>query len=210
MAFTPTVVHPLPSSPTAIFTGLWDNDQNSTQSSDTAAFLSGIDNRDNGACVVCGMRVVLRHCYIIPRRETSTWQLMRELHYIPNQAKSVEHESRNGILMCPTHNRAFNQLYIYIRWVSEFNQFVVVNHSRHPDFESIHGNVLHFSTETKRCPFPTAFLWHEYRVRCHNPTHDDRLVKIKGHDRGDHNSASEQNEECGQEAMLLEGEKLGL
>ena len=59
------------------------------------------------------------------------------------------------------------------------DQFVVVNHSRHPDFESIHGDILPFSTQTKRCPFPTAFLWHEYRVRGHNPTRADRVVTIK-------------------------------
>jgi hypothetical protein len=39
--------------------------------------------------------------------------------------------------------------------------------------------VLRFTTDTKRCPFPTAFLWHEYRVRGFHPTCDDRPVTLK-------------------------------
>ncbi|KAF8817172.1 hypothetical protein BYT27DRAFT_7153801 [Phlegmacium glaucopus] len=104
---------------------------------------------------------------------------MQSLHYIPNYAKSVHHETRNGILMCATHHRAFNHHLFYIQWHSETNEFVVINHSQHPAYESIHGNVLHFNTNTKQCPFPTTFLWHECRVRGFNPTYGDRPVIIK-------------------------------
>ena len=55
----------------------------------------------------------------------------------------------------------------------------MINHSQTPGFEAIHGNVLNFNTETKRCPFPTAFLWHEYRVRGFHPTRNDRAVNFK-------------------------------
>ncbi|KAF8966628.1 hypothetical protein BDZ97DRAFT_1917438 [Flammula alnicola] len=180
MAFTPTAILPLPSTPNVIFTDLWC-DYNTTQPSDTAAFDTGIDGRDNGVCIVCGFDdyQALKHCHIIPLTEPDTWEFMQSLGYIPNNAKSVSHESRNGILMCPNHCVAFDHYQFYIRWNSEANEFVVVNHSRLADYESIHGNVLHFDTNTKRCPFPTAFLWHEYRVRGFHPTYGDRPVTIK-------------------------------
>jgi len=53
------------------------------------------------------------------------------------------------------------------------------NHSQAPDYEPIHGNVLRFNTDTMRCPFPTAFLWHECRVRGFHPTCGDRPVNPK-------------------------------
>ncbi|KAJ3507027.1 hypothetical protein NLJ89_g6533 [Agrocybe chaxingu] len=124
-------------------------------------------------------RSILHHCHIIPRADKSTWEFMRDLHYIPSNAKSVRHEPRNGILMCPTHHAGFDSYQFYIRWTSETNTFVAVNHSQDPNWEALHGNVLHFNTNTKRCPFPTAFLWHEYRVRGFHPTRGDRLVPIK-------------------------------
>jgi len=44
----------------------------------------------------------------------------------------------------------------------------------------MHGKVLHFSTDTKRCPFPTVFLWHECRVRGFHPTRGDRTISTRG------------------------------
>jgi len=38
--------------------------------------------------------------------------------------------------------------------------------------------LLHFNIDTKRCPLPTAFLWHESRVREFHPTCGDREVTI--------------------------------
>jgi hypothetical protein len=38
--------------------------------------------------------------------------------------------------------------------------------------------LLHFNIDTKRCPLPTAFLWHECRVRGFHPTCGDREVTI--------------------------------
>jgi hypothetical protein len=122
---------------------------------------------------------------------------MRGLGYIPSKAKGVQHECRNGIHMCALHHKAFDFYRFYIRWISEVtcrplesvhiitfvdfqtNEFILINHSRSPAYENIHGNILHFNTTTKRCPFPTAFLWHECRVRGHHPTHGDRPVTVK-------------------------------
>ena len=38
--------------------------------------------------------------------------------------------------------------------------------------------MLHFNIDTKRSPLPTAFLWHECRVRGFHPTCGDREVTI--------------------------------
>ncbi|CAA7266670.1 unnamed protein product [Cyclocybe aegerita] len=183
MDFTPTAVWPLPSIPNAIFADILA-DYNTSQPSDTDAFDTGVEERDKSACIVCGVSdpVVLQHCHIIPLADSSTWELMQGLRYIPNNAKSVRHESRNGILMCSNHRAGFESYRFYIRWISESNEFVIVNHSRMAAWESLHGNVLDFNTNMKRCPFPTAFLWHEYRVRGFHPTSDDRPVTFK---RGD-------------------------
>ena len=56
----------------------------------------------------------------------------------------------------------------------------------------MHGKSLHFNIDTERCPFPSAFLWHECRVRGFYPTCGDREVTIQlgsgvlgtGNDRG--------------------------
>ena len=99
---------------------------------------------------------------------------------------------------CALHHKAFDGHRFYIRWFPEVrclplesahiitfvvdfqtNEFIVVNHSRLPDYENIHGNVLHFDTNAKCCPFQTAFLWHECRVRGYHPTHCDRPVTVK-------------------------------
>ena len=47
------------------------------------------------------------------------WQQMKEEGFVPQQAKSVAHEARNGILMCATHHILFDQFYYYIRWVPD-------------------------------------------------------------------------------------------
>jgi len=113
------------------------------------------------------------------------------------------------ILLCKTHHSGFDHYVFYIRWIKEVslpphckihpayllliitlhkflfqtNQFVIVNHSREPDYEAVHGKLLHFETDTKRCPFPTAFLWHEYRVRGFYPTCGD--CEVTTHKGGD-------------------------
>src|ERR1700735_2512550 len=51
---------------------------------------------------------------------------MRERGLIPLQSKSVQHEARNGVLLCWNHHGAFVRHSFYIRWVP-----VVRFHSLH-------------------------------------------------------------------------------
>jgi hypothetical protein len=44
---------------------------------------------------------------------------MEEFGYIPKKAKSVCHEARNGILLCPNHHGGFDKYYFYIKWHSQ-------------------------------------------------------------------------------------------
>ena len=48
------------------------------------------------------------------------WDQMKAKGFVPPEAKSVAHEPRNGILMCPTHHALSDQFYYYIRWVPGF------------------------------------------------------------------------------------------
>ena len=56
------------------------------------------------------------------------WQQMKQQGFVPEQAKSVAHETRNGILMCGTHQLLFDRLYFYIRWVPEVKRLLVFEH----------------------------------------------------------------------------------
>jgi predicted restriction endonuclease len=47
------------------------------------------------------------------------WQTMKEQGFVPESAKGVAHEARNGILLCVNHHTLFNTLCYYIRWVPE-------------------------------------------------------------------------------------------
>ena len=109
--------------------------------STVTAFRSGIDNRDRFAgrprCVVCGVGEieVLQHCHIIPVAEPSKvcmtqhlnlalandalqWVELKDHGWIPQHAKhSGEHEPRNGLLMCPTHQLLFDRYYFFIRYM---------------------------------------------------------------------------------------------
>ena len=47
------------------------------------------------------------------------WKTMKQHGFVPEQAKSVEHEARNGIQLCVNHYRLFDTYYYYIRWMPE-------------------------------------------------------------------------------------------
>src|SRR5271170_7960037 len=105
--------------------------------SNTDAFNTGIDLRDDKKCIVCGdSDRTIQHAHIIPKVESDTvgsltssvtsillkfeqWEVMRQREFIPAPAKSVQHEARNGILLCPSHHAQFDAYYFYIRWVPE-------------------------------------------------------------------------------------------
>src|SRR5258708_385104 len=47
------------------------------------------------------------------------WETMKQHGFVPEQAKSVEHEARNGIRLCATHHCLFERYCYYIRWMPE-------------------------------------------------------------------------------------------
>lgn len=84
----------------------------------TTAFNTGIDHRDGVSCVICNceIRQCLEHAHIIERSRPDIWQwLKEEACCIPWNARGVEHECRNGILLCRNHHAAFDAHYLYIR-----------------------------------------------------------------------------------------------
>ncbi|KAF9475021.1 hypothetical protein BDN70DRAFT_996717 [Pholiota conissans] len=195
MTFTPTLTIPLSSTPDDAFAKLWTYDEFSEPSNETetyAVFEEGVRERDKDTCVVCGFGpglTPLSQCHIIPEvdKASYSWSDMRDLQYIPRNAKLVRREPRNGITLCLNHAFAFERHLFYIRWIPETDEFVVINHSQISKVcESIHGNVLDIKTATtKKCPYPTAFLWHESRARGFYPTCRDRPVTLKrGEQRG--------------------------
>lgn len=73
MAFIPVSSFlPLSSTPAAKYTNLWGGQASTTQPSDTAAFETGIDRRDDGVCAVCGYSLDVYHAHIIPKTEQKT------------------------------------------------------------------------------------------------------------------------------------------
>ncbi|KAF8531296.1 hypothetical protein BDD12DRAFT_869907, partial [Trichophaea hybrida] len=77
--------------------------------SNTEAFRTGIDRRD-------GPR---DHCHIVPKTDPGAWEQLRLLHWIPAASKSVEHECRNGVIMCKNHHHAFDNFQYFVRFVPE-------------------------------------------------------------------------------------------
>jgi hypothetical protein len=108
-----------------------------SQISNTEAFVTGIDKRDAEHCVVCGIHAnegILEHAHIVPKSEPYTvrvsdeshalsyltliqWENLRTRQFIPRQAKTVEHEARNGLLLCKNHHSLFDAYRFYIRWI---------------------------------------------------------------------------------------------
>jgi len=139
--------------------------------SNTEVFETGIDKRDGNFCIVCGIqrKIVLQHCHIVPKHEEVRWEFMRRKGLIPAASKSVEHEARNGVIMCSNHHLMFDGYEFYIRWVDTIRRFVLINHSREEELECYHGRAVHLFPDNPRVPFHGAFVDHEMRVRGHWP-----------------------------------------
>jgi hypothetical protein len=56
------------------------------------------------------------HHMCVTVMKCTQWENLRRKKFIPAQAKSVEHEARNGILLCKS---LFDAFYFYIRWVRQ-------------------------------------------------------------------------------------------
>jgi predicted restriction endonuclease len=47
------------------------------------------------------------------------WEEMKDAGFVPQMAKGVEHEVRNGIQLCAQHHRLLDSHCYYIRWMPE-------------------------------------------------------------------------------------------
>ena len=47
------------------------------------------------------------------------WAEMKATGFVPQTAKGVEHEARNGIQLCASHHSLFDAHCYYIRWMPE-------------------------------------------------------------------------------------------
>ncbi|KAF8816794.1 hypothetical protein BYT27DRAFT_7076396, partial [Phlegmacium glaucopus] len=102
------------------------------------------------------------------------WSDCCDRGYIPLSAKSVEHEPRNGMLLCPNHYIHFNSCACFLRWIPEIHMIVFINFSREPDLEPYHGRAVFLKFQDHHFPFPAIFLLHEARVRARWPFLGDR------------------------------------
>lgn len=137
----------------------------SQTSATTVAFSTGLDQRDQidgrRFCVVCGYADgVIQRCHIIPRVEDLT-----------STVKSVEHDPRNGLSLCPTHHNYFDQYYFFIRFVPSTRRFVFINYSNIQNdwLSPYHGRAIVLDPDHRHAPFPGLFLIHEQRVRGYWP-----------------------------------------
>ncbi|KZP31232.1 hypothetical protein FIBSPDRAFT_945258 [Athelia psychrophila] len=148
--------------------------------SQTEAFNTGINARDLGQCIICGYGdpIALEHAHIIPKVEDDTWADLKTRGFIPSQCKSVEHETRNGILLCCNHHRIFDAYKFYIRWVPDLHRFILINHSVSSSMEQYHGRTVNLRPNCPRLPFHGAFLIHEMRVRGFWPSQADRPIAL--------------------------------
>jgi len=101
---------------------------------------------------------------------------MKDHGFVPQNAKSVAHEARNGIRLCVLHHRLLDRHSYYIRWFPEERVFIFINHSRSPDLEPFHGRAIALPRHDDRLPFHGAFLFHEMRVRGYWPLYGDRTI----------------------------------
>ncbi|KIM41311.1 hypothetical protein M413DRAFT_27683 [Hebeloma cylindrosporum] len=117
-------------------------------------------------CLVCGgPRDILQLSYIIQGSEDRTWADLKKRNYIPEEAKSPQHEPRNAMVLCTEHKFAFQGHKSIIRFVPEQRKYVYINFNRSPADTNHHGKAIHLNANDHHAPFPAALLIHEQLVR---------------------------------------------
>ena len=61
----------------------------------------------------------MNYCFTVSELIIAQWAEMKEAGFVPENAKSVEHEARNGLLLCKNHHGLFDSYSYYIRWIPE-------------------------------------------------------------------------------------------
>ncbi|KIY52854.1 hypothetical protein FISHEDRAFT_23499, partial [Fistulina hepatica ATCC 64428] len=142
--------------------------------STTTAFGTGIDERDKffgeRRCVICGVGgLVLQYCHIIREAEPE-WSDLKDRGWVPSEAKNHPgHESRDGLLMCPSHHVWFDGYEFFIRYFPDIRKFVFVNFSGSRHLQPFHGKAIALDIRDRHAPFPSLFIIHEMRVRGFHP-----------------------------------------
>ncbi|THU92262.1 hypothetical protein K435DRAFT_213286 [Dendrothele bispora CBS 962.96] len=141
----------------------------------STAFDTGINKRDvfNGrrACVFCGARRGLTHAHIVPKVEDETWEELKGLGWVPQQAKDVVQEPRNGLQLCRNCHGHFDDLSVFVRYVPEVSKFVFMNFSNITDqpYVNLHQKAIGLQPLERCSPMACLFLIHECRVRGRHP-----------------------------------------
>ncbi|KAJ7642679.1 hypothetical protein DFH06DRAFT_604522 [Mycena polygramma] len=146
--------------------------------SNTDAFDTGIDARDAGQCIVCGSSLNVEHTLIVEKGDWHKWGRLKYLGFIPQNAKGITHEARNGVSFCLQHRTAFEKFKFYIRWVPRIQAFLFINHSRKPDLEEYHGHRVNLDPANTRVPFAGAFISQENMVRASHWWKLDRAITL--------------------------------
>jgi hypothetical protein len=95
------------------------------------------------------------------------------------------HDPRNGMLMCSTHHRQFDQFAFVIRFIPEVRlvrlsfgsciyikqtrKFVFINYTGHTYLQQFHGKAIALDIKDEYAPFASLFMIHEMRVRGFHP-----------------------------------------
>jgi len=138
----------------------------------SVAFTTGLKKRDGETCVVCGENLS-DTAHIVPQTMTKVWDDLKSLGHIPNHARSVEHDARTGLTLCPNHHRRFGfpnaQFFIRLVLMDPLpsSYFMLVNISREPDLEQCHGKRirLRFDLDSTSMPYIGAFMQQERIAR---------------------------------------------
>ncbi|KAI9568036.1 hypothetical protein HD554DRAFT_811538 [Boletus coccyginus] len=162
---------PLPLPPNGPPSGYVAHDCDSSVSSRTTAFNTGINARDTflgvPRCIICGesTRSLLQHCHISMRAEPDIWADLKSRNWVPPHAKlSPDHEPRNGLLMCVNHHIQFDHYYFFIRYFPDICKFVLVNYSGIESLQPYHGKAVALDVDDLHAPYPSLFIIHEMRV----------------------------------------------
>ncbi|KAF8536482.1 hypothetical protein BDD12DRAFT_850778 [Trichophaea hybrida] len=111
----------------------------------------------------------LDHCHIVPQGNPQIWALLKQQGKVPLEAKSVQHECRNELLMFKICHYGFDNLQFYVQFVPERQDYVFVNPLQYQEYTYLHDRRLRLDTTNPRSPLPYLFYWHEGVHRVNYP-----------------------------------------
>ncbi|TEB21065.1 hypothetical protein FA13DRAFT_1834616, partial [Coprinellus micaceus] len=132
--------------------------------STTTAFKAGVNQRDaflgQRLCIICGLTTDanLRPCHIIRDSELDPLvQCSKARRWIPSRAKTYpQHEPRNGLLMCPNHRVAFNDIFFLHTFPSRCSEVCASQlfHNVRAICKNFTGKAIALDIRDYLCSFP--------------------------------------------------------